>query len=562
MLKQIRHLVGYDVRALRPPLMIWGLILAVQAALLVAGPARLGIDMRLTGSVGYDYGVLMIRLALTAVLVALVVQRDALVGTTAFWRTRPIPRQGLLASKATTVLLLVVAAPWLVTFIVLLALGLPLPAAVRGAFAVAVEQAFVATLALGLAALTANLAHFVIGGFAGVTLVVIFLALLRAVAFRRGLVYVAAGWASGVFTAGVVAAAVAATVHQFLSLRTGRSATVIAGGLVLAAAGGGLWQPLDADRDARAVDSSVLAPGSVSVRLSEVRWQSRRPFRNGAIHPERVLTAILTPTGEPDAILLTVDSLDVSLSCGGRTVTGRSYRVPGGSVWSAGRAAQPSDQPYRSIRAALGDTELVLPRAVASQVLVGLGTLPEDEASRLTGLDCVLEGTVGFRAFRFVVTARTALAVDNSLTTTAQHSTITTIGPVVRVLPLVEAVPERPGVDITLRSTVVGPTPWIGRPLPPTGFFLLRNEARRQAVFLTPWGQSRFTPVLGLVSMNVSDVWTGSQRLEFDAIQSEAPFAFDEEWLRGAELLLVEPEFLGVVTRPLRVEGVPAPGGE
>ena len=57
-------------------------------------------------------------------------------------------------------------------------------------------------------------------------------------------------------------------------------------------------------------------------------------------------------------------------------------------------------------------------------------------------------------------------------------------------------------------------TPWIGLPLPPTGFFLLRNEARRQAVFLTPWGLSRFTPVLGLLSLNAPDVWTGSQRLE------------------------------------------------
>ena len=80
-------------------------------------------------------------------------------------------------------------------------------------------------------------------------------------------------------------------------------------------------------------------------------------------------------------------------------------------------------------------------------------------------------------------------------------------------------------------------------------------------MFLTSWGASRFSAVLGLAPRRSSiDVWTGSYHLEFDEARSDAAFTVDDEWLRGAELLLVQPESLGVITRPLRVEGVPAPG--
>jgi len=560
MLRDIRHLVGYDLRALRTPLAVWMLVLAAEAALLVAGPGRLGI-LTVTSGLAYSWGILVIRLALTAILVALVVQRDPLVGTTAFWRTRPIPRPGLLASKIVTVCLLVVLIPWLVMFGVLVGLGVPVPAAARGASTVAAEQAFVAVLALAAAALTASLAHFVIAGFAGLTLVLIFLAVLRAIAFRGGwVVEVAVGWASGVFAATAAAGAVAAAVHQFLTLRTGRSGAVVVGGLAVAIAGGALWHPMPIGRDTRTVDPAWLAPDTVAVRLDEVAWSSHRSFVSGVLTEERLLTAVLTAAGAPDGVLLTFDALDLSLHYGDRTITARGFHVLGPA--STRRAARPADQPYRAVAAAIGGGELARQRNVVARDdrWATASTLGEDVVGGLTGGEGVLDGTVRLRAFRYVVTGRAPLSVGARLTTASQSSTITAIGPVAWI-PRIQADSGGPGVDVTLRSTVVGPTPWARLPSPATGFLLLRNDARRQAVFLTPWGSSQITPVVGLVSMRISDVWTGTLRLEFDADQSEAPFAFDDDWLHGAELLLVEPEPLGVVSRRVHVEGVPAPSG-
>lgn len=560
MLMQIRHLVGYDVRAVRIPLLVWALVLATQAALLLIGPAGLGVSLVSLGpsrGAGLGYGVLVVRLALTAILVALVVERDPLVGTTAFWRTRPIPRRRLLASKVVTILLLVVLVPGVVTFAVLVALGVPLPAAARGALSVGLEQAVVATFALAAAALTANLAHFVIAAFAGLTFVMTVLAILPFVAtsasWPRDL---AMGWASGVFSAIAGAGAVAAVVHQFLTLRTGRSAAVMASLLVVATVTGVLWHPLEAERDARPVSASLLTPDALSVQVNELRWQSSRSVREGVPEERRILWGEIRPDGEPDAILLALDSFDLSLRYAGRSIAEHGY-----DARRISRVAGAEDRLIRSVRAAIGGGGLTVRPSL--RVLTGgtelLAAVPADVAAGVTGGSGVIDATVRFRAFRYVVTARAGLAVGNSLTTAAQHSTIAAIGPVAspRFAP---ADADRPGVDILLRCTVVGPTPWLGGSL--TGFFILHNEARRQAVFLSPWGFGRFTPVVGLVSLRAAvDVWTGLQHLEFDESRWDPGFPVNDDWLRGAELLLVEPEELGVVTRPLRVEGVPAPGG-
>ena len=50
---------------------------------------------------------------------------------------------------------------------------------------------------------------------------------------------------------------------------------------------------------------------------------------------------------------------------------------------------------------------------------------------------------------------------------------------------------------------------------------------------------------------------TGVRRLRFVVpLADEDRVKIDEEWLAGAELIVLQPEDLGVFTRPLRVEWV------
>jgi len=407
-LKHIGHLVAYDLRALRLPLVVWGLVLAVQAVLLLIGPANMGIDPRLSRGIAYDYGVLVVRLALTAILVALVVQRDALVGTTVFWRTRPIPRHRLFASKICAAFLLVVLVPWLLMFGVLVGLGVPLAAAARGATSVATEQALVATFALAAAVLTANLAHFVIAAFASLTLVMALGAVLPVLSIRGS--YVTVRWTSEVFTITALVGAVVVVAHQYLTLRTRRSAALMAVALALATVGGAMWRPVRVEATAGPVDPSLLRAETVVVRLEELGWSSHRPIRNRVLEQEWVLAGVLRPSGEPDGILLMPDAVDVSLSYAGGTVVDQRFDISGGGGQSTTRATS-RDQPYRSVWAALGDVDLVLrPNSAEMRSLVGLATVPDDVARGLAGSNGIIDATVRLRAFRYVVTARTGVS--------------------------------------------------------------------------------------------------------------------------------------------------------
>jgi len=150
----VRHLVWYDLRATRTVSLIWLALVALDLGLVVIGPrgvrddgARVPIDVLL--EMGRVLGIAVVTLA--------VVHRDPLVDVAAFWRTRPIPRVTLWASKWVSVLALVVAAPALIFGVALLAAGLVPADAGRGAMDLAFDHLGVAAVAMALAALTQSL---------------------------------------------------------------------------------------------------------------------------------------------------------------------------------------------------------------------------------------------------------------------------------------------------------------------------------------------------------------------------------------------------------------------
>ena len=140
------HLVRYDLRSLRPLLAVWAAVLAIQAAVLRMGPPV--PDGTAPPAMSLDVSAIVMRLAVTVVLAAALAQLHSLVGTTAFWRTRPIPRGLVLVSAFATLLVLAVAVPAMCSAATVLWLGLDAGSAARVALAVAAEQLTVAAFAL------------------------------------------------------------------------------------------------------------------------------------------------------------------------------------------------------------------------------------------------------------------------------------------------------------------------------------------------------------------------------------------------------------------------------
>jgi hypothetical protein len=95
----ILHLLRWDIRRFRVLLSLWLLVVAASAlrdgvwpAIAIAMEARQVAN--LTGSL-----LALVEVLFSIALIALVVQEHPLVGTSAFWMTRPIPWRALLATK-------------------------------------------------------------------------------------------------------------------------------------------------------------------------------------------------------------------------------------------------------------------------------------------------------------------------------------------------------------------------------------------------------------------------------------------------------------------------------
>ena len=94
------HYLAKDLRRLRLLVALWVLVVAAETILAGSGAAAHAQDLRLQEALQILASLLsLLKLMLACVIVPLLIQEDPLVGTEAFWLTRPIPRGTLLLSK-------------------------------------------------------------------------------------------------------------------------------------------------------------------------------------------------------------------------------------------------------------------------------------------------------------------------------------------------------------------------------------------------------------------------------------------------------------------------------
>lgn len=229
--------VKKDVRSIRLLLAVW-LVIEVGLAVLVGS----GVDARFWDDrtvylIDTEHRiVLYLATAIFALVAIALVQADRLVGTTVFWLTRPVGRSTLLASKAIVAVAFLVLVPLALDAIVFFASGVTPPDLWQALAQQLAGQVLFLLPVLAVAALTPNIARFVLVGVLGILAWLVVDAGVRALGLPNRAV--------GAFVAGEFAAltlmAIACLiliVHQYLTRRTRRSSLVggagIAGMLVI-----------------------------------------------------------------------------------------------------------------------------------------------------------------------------------------------------------------------------------------------------------------------------------------------------------------------------------------
>ena len=267
-MKHIAHLILFDLKGAKSLIAVWGGVLITQAVVLAVGPGPVD-TVNGPNPIAIDFGILIVRAGVAIAFAAIIVQRDLLVGTTAFWRTRPASRVAMMVSKLASLLLVLVLLPAAVMALLLLFLGLWPADALAGAVSVAAEQVVIVGLTLPVAVVTANLAHFAIAaaGTLAITGMLAAYVLPSLFSVWPGLRIPVGFSPTAAMTAVLLVGTVSALVNQFLTLRTRRSVAVIIAVVLLAAFTGRLPKAATNSPGYRAVDGAVLGPDRLTVHV-------------------------------------------------------------------------------------------------------------------------------------------------------------------------------------------------------------------------------------------------------------------------------------------------------
>jgi hypothetical protein len=159
-MKYVAHLVRADVRRFRLLLAMWVLIQIGDAVFRGVRPA-LAVDPRVAVPIELLATVLFVlRWLGTIVIVPLVVQTHPLVGSDAFWLTRPIPWRALFTSKLLLLGVTLVAVPMVCQGLLMLAFRVRLADAFWVVLQTAVLQSLLVVSLMTLSVTTSNLARF------------------------------------------------------------------------------------------------------------------------------------------------------------------------------------------------------------------------------------------------------------------------------------------------------------------------------------------------------------------------------------------------------------------
>jgi hypothetical protein len=208
-----------------------------------------------------------------------------------------------------------------------------------------------------------------------------------------------------------------------------------------------------------------------------------------------------------------------------------------------------ADQPYRGIRQALGNPELVI-SPYLRQARTGLSVfeIPESQWQQYQGQPVRLAATVTMLAHRFKAMAAAPLKAGVRMSL-----------PDGGVVAVQSARRTLSGITVVLRETGVQSFRWVG--LTATGrYFVLRNATKglallgsssgyRSSAYSMPFGGSRAFSTSWELFFAVLGTPAGGQGMV-------------DEWMKNAELVRVDMDTVGTVVRPLRIDNLVMGAGQ
>ena len=552
----IRHLLVTDIRRFRWILAAWLSLVVVYALLLYVTPGLVG-SPRYDGLITAIVLLFLVTHLAPLVLVPLIVQADAPVGTDTFWVTRPIPPRALLAAKALLLTLVIVIVP------ALLELGAMIAARVAPAETVRIALDTVLTgvawlaLLMAASALTPTYPKFALLCASVVVAMALYLVVLQAILtsrMRGGGAYAMLsvgpaplpdagdGTQGLIFLLGVILSACALLAVQYR--RRQRIVSVPFGvvGVVLAFLAATWWPwPLlraesrlpDWTSGLRLTAESAVAPFDAPspFGVGGDQWRiGRLPLRTGGVSPEWFATASMRNASItlPDGTVIGSRSRGFGASPAPEGTNEPPQRVVMRHVLSVNRLADrwpPRGENVVAIVVSPDEYRLLEPAAVTYRGEFAVDLSRVDVAGTLPlRPDAAFNGGVYQLALRQTRRTPQGTLAFNAIETRAT-STFDS-GP--RENYLVYAV----------------------------------NPTRSEAVeaHIDPFGEIGGMPGFGMTfSVGIGDGFARrGVTVTFTTFLGSNPvdLALDDEWFRNAHLVVVRTTPMGHVVRPLDVPGV------
>lgn len=544
-MRLLGHLVAADLRRFGWLMAAWVTLVVAGVVVyawmpIVAGTGGASEALRMTGGILW-----LARQVYRLMLIALIVHAHSTIGSTAFWMTRPIPPRVLAASKALLIGLVFVGTPVAADVALALKYSVPAGPLTASALQTALVNGLWVAVCLAVAVLTKSLAQFaLVCGVAASSLVLVpfaieLLLLRRAsdgfatlsdLAFSPALAVIAAVMGIAFLLAGAVV--------QYSRRRRPESIAVGVGGACLAAALALVPPPPfllvqhDPPQWARGASLRV-AP------MSPTPWVSIGT--GGATMPSANVIAMLAMPSLPRGWLALASLRDATVEVAGGSLDSRASA----EVATVSRLAVGNEHPVRvALREAL-EVDRVVDSSYGAQSSV-LFTAPASEAARLGSLRGQYHGRFQVRVAQLEAVGVLPILTGATVQDGAYRATVRYFrldGPLtvkVQTSNTASLLPRTPRVEYE---------------------FYLRNRSTREAVVgnRRPARDYWVLPgatVLGDFSTIAPGVWTSADYLSYRGSPSlSAPgWELTEDWVRGAELVLVRTTYHAPIDAPLDID--------
>ncbi len=272
----IPFLFKKDLKRLKYVLVVWLVLILAQSALGIGGPRLASESFEfqmllplLTKLIGFLQGLMMI------VIIPLIIQADSVVGTTAFWFTRPISRKGLLLSKSLAMLTVMVLPLLVAELFVLGANGASVYHLLLAVPEVIIEKlAYIIPFVI-LASVTTKFSRYALVGIIVVAIVVVVMILISVTGIifpvirqlgNSDIYKIASLEASYnvVKSLFIIIIGSLLVTHQFMTRRTARTAKLLVAAYILMWCVTNFWN-IDFLKETAAVKSSAIKVEGVSL---------------------------------------------------------------------------------------------------------------------------------------------------------------------------------------------------------------------------------------------------------------------------------------------------------